>query len=159
MPKRLYRSRAERMIGGVCGGLAEYFDVDPVLIRVIFVAITLGGGFGVIAYIILWIVVPQEDIVLSNAPGSESYSEKKSGDAAGVAEEENVSEGAEVREKVSEKRIRERNVILAAILIIIGGLWFLDNLIPPFDFDIYFPILLIVVGILIFIYSNKRSRE
>ncbi len=58
--KRLYRSRSDKMIGGVCGGLGEYFDVDPTIIRVLWVAVTLFGGAGVIAYLILWVIVPQE---------------------------------------------------------------------------------------------------
>ncbi len=60
MQKRLTRSRAEKMIGGVCGGLGEYFGVDPTIIRVLWVVITLLGGAGVIAYLILWIVMPLE---------------------------------------------------------------------------------------------------
>lgn len=60
MKKRLQRSRTEKMIGGVCGGLAEYFDVDPTIVRVIWVIITLMAGFGVLAYLILWVIIPQE---------------------------------------------------------------------------------------------------
>jgi phage shock protein C len=60
MAKRLQRSRTEIIIGGVCGGLAEYFNVDPTLIRVLWVVVTLMGGAGVLAYLILWIVMPQE---------------------------------------------------------------------------------------------------
>lgn len=60
MQKRLVRSRTERMIGGVCGGLGEYFSIDPTIIRVLWVVITLLGGAGVIAYVILWVVMPQE---------------------------------------------------------------------------------------------------
>lgn len=58
--KRLYRSRVERMIGGVCGGLGEYFDIDPTVVRLLFVFGTLLGGPGVIAYLILLVVVPLE---------------------------------------------------------------------------------------------------
>jgi phage shock protein PspC (stress-responsive transcriptional regulator) len=53
------RSRNERIIGGVCGGLAEYFQIDPVLIRVAFLVITLMGGAGILLYLILWVAVPQ----------------------------------------------------------------------------------------------------
>ncbi|MBN1630079.1 MAG: PspC domain-containing protein [Thermoleophilia bacterium] len=60
MRKRLYRSRADKMIGGVCGGLGEYFEVDPTIVRVLWVAVTLFGGAGVIAYLILWVIVPEE---------------------------------------------------------------------------------------------------
>jgi phage shock protein PspC (stress-responsive transcriptional regulator) len=58
--KRLYRSRTERMIGGVCGGLANYLNADPTLIRLLMVLFALAGGPGLIAYLILWIVVPLE---------------------------------------------------------------------------------------------------
>ena len=60
-PKILYRSKKERMISGVCGGLAEYFNMDPTVVRLIFVILTLfSKGLGVIAYIILILAVPQE---------------------------------------------------------------------------------------------------
>lgn len=59
MTKRLYRSRKDRKIAGVCGGLAEFFKVDPVIIRVIAVILLLPGGFpGVVPYVILWVLVP-----------------------------------------------------------------------------------------------------
>ena len=58
--KRLYRSRDDRMIGGVCGGLAEYLNVDPTLIRLLLVLLAFAGGPGIVAYLILWIIVPQE---------------------------------------------------------------------------------------------------
>jgi phage shock protein C len=60
VPSRLYRSRSQKMIAGVCGGLGEYFDVDPVLIRLLFVVTTFISGVGILAYIVLWIVVPFE---------------------------------------------------------------------------------------------------
>lgn len=63
MPKkRLTRSRDDRMIAGVCGGLAEYFEVDPTLVRIIYVVGSLlSAAFpGTLAYIILWIVMPDE---------------------------------------------------------------------------------------------------
>ena len=69
-PRRLYRSSTDRMVGGVCGGLGEYFDVDPVLMRLIFVAVTtLSGGLGIPAYLVLWIVVPKEDLEVSSRSG------------------------------------------------------------------------------------------
>lgn len=59
--KKLYRSTADRKIAGVCGGLAEYLDIDPTIIRVIFVILLLPGGLpGFIPYIILWLVVPDK---------------------------------------------------------------------------------------------------
>ena len=56
--KRLYRSRSDRRIAGVCGGLAEYFDIDPAIIRIAFVAVFLIGGIGLVTYLIFWVCVP-----------------------------------------------------------------------------------------------------
>ncbi len=60
--KRLYRSRTDKKLGGVCSGIGEYFDIDPTIIRVLWVIITVFTGFapGIIAYILLWIIVPEE---------------------------------------------------------------------------------------------------
>ena len=56
--KRLYRSRNERMIAGVCGGLADYFHVDPTWIRLLFLIFLLAGGSAFLVYLVMWIVVP-----------------------------------------------------------------------------------------------------
>ena len=60
--KRLYRSRKERMLAGVCGGLAEYFDIDPTIVRLAFVLLALAGGPGIVVYIIMAIVVPEAPV-------------------------------------------------------------------------------------------------
>ncbi len=60
-PKKLYRSKKERILGGVCGGLGEYFDIDPSLIRLIWLLIFFMGGSGLLIYIICWIVIPEEE--------------------------------------------------------------------------------------------------
>lgn len=58
--KKLYRSRTDKKIAGVCAGIAEYFDIDPTVVRIIFVILLLPGGFpGLIPYLILWVVVPE----------------------------------------------------------------------------------------------------
>lgn len=60
MDKRLYRSRTDKKIAGVCGGLAEYFIIDPVIPRIGFVILLLPGGLpGLIPYLIMWLVVPE----------------------------------------------------------------------------------------------------
>ncbi len=59
MSKKLYRSLENRMIAGVCGGIAEYMDLDPTIVRLAWVVMVFGLGFGVLAYIIAWIIVPE----------------------------------------------------------------------------------------------------
>ncbi|MEI6695413.1 MAG: PspC domain-containing protein [Bacteroidota bacterium] len=56
--KRLLRSTVNRVIGGVCGGIGDYFNVDPVIIRILFVLTAIFGA-GIIIYIILWIMMPE----------------------------------------------------------------------------------------------------
>ena len=60
MKKRLYKSSTDKKVCGVCGGIANYFDVDPTVIRLIWVIFTLAGGSGLIAYIIAAIIMPAE---------------------------------------------------------------------------------------------------
>jgi phage shock protein C len=62
MIKKLQRSRSDRKVAGVCGGLGKYFNIDPTVIRVIFAVLLLPGGFpGFLPYVILWVVMPVED--------------------------------------------------------------------------------------------------
>ena len=58
--KRLYRSRTERKIAGVCGGLAAYMKIDPVVPRLVWVIFALAAGIGIVAYLVCWLVIPQE---------------------------------------------------------------------------------------------------
>jgi phage shock protein C len=67
--RRLYRSRTDRMIGGVCGGIAEYSNLDPTLVRVLFILLAfLTGGATLLAYPILWIVVPEQPAAPASWP-------------------------------------------------------------------------------------------
>jgi phage shock protein C len=58
--RKLYRSKTDRKVAGVCGGLAQYFNIDPTLIRVLFVVLAILGGSGLVLYLALWIIVPKE---------------------------------------------------------------------------------------------------
>jgi phage shock protein C len=70
--KRLYRSRSERWLAGVCGGIGDYFDIDATVIRALFVLFALVFGSGLLFYLILWILIPLEpEVVESVAAGEE----------------------------------------------------------------------------------------
>jgi phage shock protein C len=61
MTKRLYRSTKDRKIAGICGGIAEYFNIDPTIIRIIAILLLLPGGLpGFIPYVVMWIVIPND---------------------------------------------------------------------------------------------------
>lgn len=57
--KKLTRDTRNKMLGGVCSGIGNYFGVDPTIVRVVWVLLALGAGFGVLAYIICWLVIPE----------------------------------------------------------------------------------------------------
>jgi phage shock protein PspC (stress-responsive transcriptional regulator) len=56
--RKLYRSKEYKQIAGVCGGLGEYFDIDPIIFRMLFIGLLFGGGSGLMIYILMWIFVP-----------------------------------------------------------------------------------------------------
>lgn len=58
--KKLYRSRSERMLAGICGGLAEYFNIDPTIVRLSFVGFAVVGGSAILIYVLMWMIVPLE---------------------------------------------------------------------------------------------------
>jgi phage shock protein PspC (stress-responsive transcriptional regulator) len=58
--KRLYRSKTNKIIAGVCGGIAEYFNIDPTIVRLLWLLFSLIWGTGLVAYIIAWIIIPEE---------------------------------------------------------------------------------------------------
>jgi phage shock protein C len=68
--KRLYRSLNNRMFAGVAGGLAEYFNVDPVIIRLLLVVLMVAGGPGILIYIVLWIIMPEEPSAINAGDNS-----------------------------------------------------------------------------------------
>jgi phage shock protein C len=63
MNKRLYRSKKDKIIGGVCAGIAEYLNIDPAIVRILFALALITEGFGLMLYIILWIVIPEEESI------------------------------------------------------------------------------------------------
>jgi phage shock protein C len=71
--KPLVRSRTDRKIAGVCAGFADYLDIDPSLVRILWVALVVFGGCGLLAYLIAWIIMPEERLPQSSlapAPGA-----------------------------------------------------------------------------------------
>lgn len=140
MEKRLYRSRKDKVLAGVCGGIADYFEVDPTIIRLAWVVLVLLGGTGIVAYIIAAIIVPEEPVGVSQKPA-----EPPSGleEAAQVVDENGwpEPEGPDIEEKNK----KSRNAI-GLLLIAMGVLFFARKLFYWFDFGYIWPILLIGAG-------------
>ena len=68
--RRLYRSNSQKVVAGVCGGLGEYFSVDPVWFRIGFVVLALGGGSGVLIYLLSWLIVQPQPDGYTNPPAA-----------------------------------------------------------------------------------------
>jgi len=58
--KKLYRSKKNRIIAGVCGGLGEYFNIDPTIVRIVWLLFVFAAGSGILVYIVAWIIIPEE---------------------------------------------------------------------------------------------------
>ena len=138
MEKRLYKSRKEKMIAGVAGGIAEYFDVDPVLVRIGFVVLVFVHGVGVLAYLILWIVMPTSKVL--SVPLGAGDSSVAFDDSAPAADADPAAYPP------SSRRSNTAAFIGGSLLIGIGVLFLLDNLFPFFDFGELWPLLLILLG-------------
>lgn len=123
MPKTLYRSRTNRILAGVCGGLGEYFEIDPWIVRIFFILL---HGAGLVIYIILAIAVPE-------APGAK-------GRVKGETEE--------VHHEVVQRTSTDHNTLWAVILIGAGLIFLAQNLsLIPARWDLIWPLLLVIFGV------------
>lgn len=159
MEKRLYRSRSDRMIWGVCGGLAEYFDIDPTIVRLIAILLVFAGGLGILAYIILAIVVPLENSA-SKEPKDvikENVEEIKQ-TATNFGEEMRSTfaqhEGED--KETSRTGMRHGGYLIAVILIVIGIIFLLGNFFTWLSWKYLWPLILISIGLLI-IFGRRRE--
>jgi phage shock protein PspC (stress-responsive transcriptional regulator) len=142
---KLYRSVSNQMIGGVCGGLGAYVNIDPIFVRLLFVLLLFGTEFGFILYILLWILIPEEGKDYGFKDDSFSDRVKSMGD--------------DVQKAVTQPH-PQSGLILGAGLIIIGGILFLNQLnfswLSWMNFDILWPLLLIAGGIVLLIRIRRE---
>ena len=160
MNKKLYRSNKDKMLGGVAGGLADYFSIDPTLVRILFVVSLFVGGAGVIAYIILWIVVPEEPFAFATP---NQASEKNMDETAGTSSDERGSTIADDTKWQNQQQYyqavtgqrRKRGSVFGMILIIVGVLVLLSNFVPRIHFGDFWSLILIAIGIGLLINARK----
>ncbi len=159
--ERLYRSTTNKVIGGVAGGLADYFDIDVVLSRVVFVLLALFGGGGVLIYIVMWIVIPSQDRYFKHTqkPDYNDASVSSDGDS------DNSGEG-KTSNIVNRRQAKHSNTgLIAGIVLIFTGMLFLaDRLMPWYNITDFWPLLLVGVGVLmikpdIFKPTKKQNNE
>lgn len=141
MKARLLRSEEERMIAGVCGGLAEYLGVDPVLVRLAFLLLIPAGGVGVPLYFILMIIMPSEsDVDLSQSE---------------VIEKNLEGLGDTLSSSVERGRQHPNGPVIAAGLLIFMGIYFLFENLGWISGNIFWPLALILLGIFLLVRGGR----
>ena len=130
--KKLQRNTRNKVIGGVCSGLADYFGIDTALIRVLFVVILLCGGMGLLIYCILWIAMPANRDDQPQRFANQTDETPKS---------------------------TRGSLIAGLTLIVLGLLFLLGNLIPKFNWETYWPVLLIALGLLLIVPLSNKTKQ
>ena len=159
--KKLYRSRHNRIIAGVCGGLGEYFNIDPVLVRVAFLVLSVIGGSGILLYVVLVFIVPLQPGNGAMPSGGEKVEEfaKEVGERA----KDLAHEFASGKEKAPEHKSKENQTsgrnIFGFLLVAIGLILFLNAVLPQqfFRWNLVWPILIVFIGISVLLNSEKKS--
>ena len=181
MNGRLYRSRDDRMLAGVAGGLAEYWDADPSLIRVLWALLIIPtGGIALVVYIVMAIVVPEEldhpiaPAIAPTPPGAAaapSVDMTSTGEApptTGVApgspafadpREARRASRAARRAARRERRGNTGPVLIGSFLVLLGAFFLAREWWPQIDFDWLWPAMLIVLGVLVLVASVRRVEE
>ncbi|HTY37181.1 MAG TPA: PspC domain-containing protein [Bacteroidota bacterium] len=130
--RHLYRSRAQKVIGGVAGGIGEYLDIDPVLVRILFVVAFFAGGVGVLAYIIAWIIIPEQPkettMTMPSDPQQTSVPPQPS------------------QPPKPEERHHRGSVVGGLVLLVLGLLFLGQNFLPDFNFGDWWPLILVAIG-------------
>ena len=130
--KKLQRNPRNKVLGGVCSGLADYFGIDTALARVLFVVIFLCGGTGLLIYCILWIAMPAN----------------------------RDDQPQQFANQATEEPKNPRGGFIAGLtLIVLGLLFLLGNLIPQFNWETYWPVILIVLGLLLIVPLSNKTRQ
>ncbi|HZK10856.1 MAG TPA: PspC domain-containing protein [Atribacterota bacterium] len=156
MSKKLYRSKKDYMIAGVCGGIAEYFEIDPTLVRLLAVLVVLLGGAGVVAYIIAWIVIPKNPDQISDEAFEEreNMKEKVKKGAKDLIEE---VKGHFESEEPYHKSEKNRRIFGGIIVIVIGIIFLLNGFLPWIGWGRLWPVILIAVGIAIMAKAFRKK--
>ncbi len=169
-PKRLYRSSRERILGGVAGGIGDYFDVDPTLVRLAWILLAFAGGVGILAYIVAWIIIPE-------APWrSRAGEDPKPGGRAAAGEQPAAAgtagpDGGEGVARVTGYEVDEEGErhhrhgdnsgvwIFGAVLVGLGFLLLVRNFWPLLWRVPFWPVVLILVGALLLAGAFGRDHH
>ena len=160
MTERLYRSVREKMIGGVCGGLADYFSVDVTLVRLIVLVATFAGGVGFLAYLAAWVIIPVNP---AEQGGLTDHYNRDMGEVVKgmVSDVKDATKGIYLQKEQEKPGKQEndgsRSKMAGGILVALGAYFLLERFFPYwFDMGKMWPLLLILIGLTI-IYRGGRK--
>ena len=150
--KMVQRSQRHKIIGGVCGGIGEYFDIDPVFIRLLFVIVSFFYGVGIIAYIVLWIIIP-------SAPLESAYSTTEESAQTDYETENTQNSEIKPNENKNGKNTEKARFLVGIVLFLIGILILINELIPYIDENYIWSSVFIIIGAYLIILSIKRRKS
>ena len=161
--KKLKRSNTNSVIAGVCGGLGDYFDVDPIIFRIIFVVLCFAGGGGGIIYLLLWIFIPRDTVIYQQqgaSRGEENNSRPKYENCADadIPFEEVKADAKASWEKTQSGENKSAALVAGITLIVIGCMFMMQKLWNFFQFREWWPIILVIAGA-IFLYSALINKS
>lgn len=151
MTKTLHRSQTDKILAGICGGLAEYFEVDSTIIRLLFIFVVAMGGSGLFIYLILWLIMPKnagENMVINEQRVKEFADEIKA--KANDLREEFKKDKPEPA--VPEVKDRRHGGLFGWVLVILGVILLANNFMPFWmraHMVSYWPLLLVFLGVVI----------
>jgi phage shock protein C len=182
MGDRLYRSRHDRMLAGVAGGLAEMWGADPSLVRVIWaLLVVFTGGIALLVYIVMAIVVPEEDDTYvpmtetgaaphAATPTRATLTGETAGSAMPFAETGDSAQAAQAaRDARAEARAARRaergergggmspGILFGGFLILLGVFFLVRQYLPDIDFDWFWPLILVLLGLLLVVSAMGRG--
>ena len=177
MEKKLYKSTTDKAICGVCGGIAEYFEIDSILVRLIVVLLCLAAGSGILAYIIAALVIPKRPEAYESraysrtayvAPDGTVYENVSTQDGSGNTQDSSGSYSSTENNKSGEysdsynyqpqqkpKKKSGAGVFFGIMLVLIGIATILKVIIPAIDSRILWAVLAIVAGFILIIKKNR----
>jgi phage shock protein C len=167
--ERLYRSRDDRMLAGVAGGLAELLDADPSLIRVVWaVLVVLTGGLALLVYVVMAIVVPERPAGMeprgaapATAPGAQPAGPGPAGSWV-APDGSTVPIGSPSPPRSGHRRADDAargGLIAGLLLIVLGGFFLLRQILPAFDVGSWWPVAAIGLGIILIVLAVTPSRR
>ena len=150
MKPRLYRSRTDTVLGGVAAGLADYVNADPALVRIAWaILVIVTGGAALVAYIVAWVVVPEEP----EAAAAEPETDPVTGEVI-----QSVASPAATPTTTSSGSGGRAGVVVGIGLVLIGVWFLLREYLPDFDWGLVWPLVLVGIGALILVTSMRRRE-